>query len=546
LFQSLSEFNSWFNGIAWGWALIALLVGGGLVLMIFSRLLPFAGFTHALRLTFGKYHHPGDDQDPGQLSHFKALCNALAATIGLGNIAGVAVAITQGGPGAIFWMWVAALIGMNTKFFECTLAVMYRGKDHAGQVQGGPMYVIQNALPVGFKPLAIFFAICGLVGTTAIYTANQTVAYFHTAWAQGSEQAAVTLMGMPRDRLMIGIALAALVTYVLLGGIRRLAGWTSAMVPVMCLFYVSAALVVIALRIDAVPAAFASIFTQAFSPDAVIGGAEGTFVMVLITGIKRAAFSNEAGVGTAPMAHSNAKTTEPISEGLVAMLGPMIDTLIVCTMTALVILVSLEPADYEGRKGVVLTHYAFTQNFGQWGTHGMSIAVALFGFSTMVGMANYNSKCFNYLVRDHLGAAGKWIFLTWFAFTLILGAVASHDDMINLVDTAYGLMAIPTMITTLALAPRVVGALRSYKTKYIGGKAEVGLSQQRTDGSPLMVFGLCVLCASLIYLLLYHVMNYDSDWMGSVQIDMAEIWVLVVLGASSILFGLYARAASKR
>lgn len=399
MFQKLSELNSTFNGIAWGWPLIGLLIGGGLILMIFSRLLPFTGFTHALRLTLGRYHHPGDDHDPGQLSHFKALCNALAATIGLGNIAGVAVAITTGGPGAIFWMWVAALIGMNTKFFECTLAVMYRGKDHTGQVQGGPMYVIQNALPGVFKPLAIFFAICGLVGTTAIYTANQTVAYFHSAWAEGTEQSVVAFMGMPRDRLMIGIALAVLVTYVLLGGVKRLANWTSAMVPVMCLFYVGSALVVIAMRIDAVPAAFASIFIKAFSPDAVIGGAQGTIIMVLITGIKRAAFSNEAGIGTAPMAHSNAKTTEPVSEGLVAMLGPMIDTLIVCTMTALVILVSLEPADYVGRKGVVLTHYAFTQNFGAWGTRGMSVAVALFGFSTMVGMANYNSKCFNYLVR---------------------------------------------------------------------------------------------------------------------------------------------------
>ena len=467
MFQHLSDFNSWFNAIAWGLPLIALLVGGGLILLVFSRLLPFTGFTHALRLTLGKYHHPGDENDPGQISHFKALCNALAATIGLGNIAGVAVAITQGGPGAILWMWIAALVGMNTKFFECTLAVMYRGKDHTGQVQGGPMYVIQNALPRAFKPLAVFFAVCGLVGTTAIYTANQTVSFFHAAYGQHGQTAA-TIFGIPRDRLILGIALAALVTYVLLGGIKRLARWTAAMVPVMCLFYVCAALVVIALHLDAVPAALASIFTQAFSPDAALGGTQGAFVAVLITGIKRAAFSNEAGIGTAPMAHSNAKTTEPVSEGLVAMLGPMIDTLIVCTMTALVILVSLGPADYQGRKGVVLTHYAFTQTFGAWGTHGLAIAVALFGFSTMVGMANYNSKCFDYLVRNRLGAAGRWVFLVWFTFTLILGAAAPHDDMINLVDSAYALMAIPTMTSSLLLAPRVTRALRDYKRKYFG------------------------------------------------------------------------------
>ncbi len=465
MLKQLSEFNTSFNNIAWGLPLIVLLVGGGMVLMFYSRLIPFTGFAHALRLTLGKYHHPGDSTDPGQLTHFKALCNALAATVGLGNIAGVAIAIATGGPGAIFWMWIAALIGMNTKFFECTLAVMFRGKDHTGQVQGGPMYVIDHALPRFFKPLAIFFAICGLVGTTAIYTANQTVSFFHEAYAQDVEGATASIFG---DKFIIGIVLAALVTYILLGGVKRLASWTSAMVPVMCLFYVGAALVIIALRIDAIPAAFTSIFVKAFSPDAVIGGVQGTIIMVLITGIKRAAFSNEAGIGTAPMAHANAKTTEPVSEGLVAMLGPMIDTIIVCTMTALVILVSLEPADYVGRKGVVLTHYAFTQNFGQWGTHGMAIAVALFGFSTMVGMANYNSKCFNYLVRDRLGSAGRWVFLTWFAFTLVLGATAPHDDMLTLIDSAYALMAIPTMTSTLILAPKVTKALRAYKRKHFG------------------------------------------------------------------------------
>ena len=198
------------------------------------------------------------------------------------------------------------------------------------------------------------------------------------------------------------------------------------------------------------------------------GGAQGAFIAVLITGVKRAAFSNEAGVGTAPMAHSNAKTTEPVSEGLVAMLGPLIDTLIVCTMTALVILVSTNVDEQQSMKGVVLTHYAFEQTLGNLGTHGLAIAVALFGFSTMVGMANYNSKCWNYLFRSRLGTIGKWLFLAWFAFTLILGATAPHDEVITLIDTAYGLMAFPTMITTLLLAPRVVRALRKYKREHFG------------------------------------------------------------------------------
>jgi AGCS family alanine or glycine:cation symporter len=304
-----------------------------------------------------------------------------------------------------------------------------------------------------------------MVGTTALYTANQTVSFFNSAYGQETGSTAAAFLG---NKLYLGIACAVLVTYVLLGGIKRLAHWTSALVPVMCLFYIGAALAIIAMHLDVVPAALASIFTQAFSPDAALGGAQGAFIAVLITGVKRAAFSNEAGVGTAPMAHSNAKTTEPISEGLVAMLGPMIDTLIVCTMTALVILVSTTPADYEGRKGVVLTHYAFTQTFGGIGTHGLAIAVALFGFSTMVGMANYNAKCWNYLFRGSLGPAGKWIFLTWFAFTLIVGAAAPHDEIITVIDTAYGLMAFPSMITTIILAPRVTRALREYKRNHFG------------------------------------------------------------------------------
>ena len=533
----LSKLNGQINDLAWGIPLIVLLVGGGMMLLIVSRLLPFAGFMHALRLALGRYHHPGDADDPGQISHFKALCNALAATIGLGNIAGVAVAITQGGPGAILWMWLAALIGMSTKFFECSLAVMYRGRDHRGQVQGGPMYVVQNALPGWLKPLAIFFAVCGLVGTTALYTANQTAGFFHSAYAQHSDRLVASLFG---DKLTLGIVLAALVTYILLGGIKRLASWTSALVPVMCLFYVGASLVVIAMHLDAVPEAFKSIFVKAFSPDAVIGGAEGTFVMVLINGIKRSAFSNEAGVGTAPMAHSNAKTTEPVSEGLVAMLGPMIDTIIVCTMTALVILVSVEPADYVGRKGVVLTHYAFTENFGAWGTFGMTVAVALFGFSTMVGMANYNSKCFDFLFKDVLGPFGRWIFLAWFAFTLILGAAAPHDEMIMLIDTAYGLMAIPTMMTTLILAPRVIHALRSYSSRHITGKQIETPKPQGGDGLPLLIFGVCVTLAVLADIVGTYVSHEDS-WVHQLPVGDAELWVLGVLGVASVLIGLAVR-----
>ena len=467
MLERLSHFNSELNSLAWGPPLIVLLVGGGLVLMVYSRLLPLTGFVHALKLTLGRYHHAGDADDAGQISHFKALCNALAATVGLGNIGGVAIAISRGGPGAIFWMWVTAVIGMNTKFFECTLAVMYRGHDYTGEVQGGPMYVIDNALPPRFKPLAIFFALCGLIGTTAIYTANQTTRFFHDAFT-GADGAGGFWLGVPREKLVIGLALAVLVTYVMLGGLKRLAAWTSAMVPTMCLFYVLAALVILGLRFEAVPDALNSIFTEAFRFDSAAGGIAGGFFAVMVTGVKRAAFSNEAGIGTAPMAHSNAKTTEPVSEGLVAMLGPMIDTLIVCTMTALVILVTTTPQEQQTYKDILLTNRAFIHAFNEPGRYGLAIAVALFGFSTMVGMANYNGKCFNYLARYRLRKLGRPIFITWFAFTLIVGAAAPQKDMVNLVDTAYALMAIPTMTSTLILAPRVTKALKKYKREYFG------------------------------------------------------------------------------
>jgi alanine or glycine:cation symporter, AGCS family len=467
LLEHLSKLNGQINDLAWGVPLVVLLVGGGLVLMFFSRLVPFTGFVHAVRLTLGRYHHPGDSDDPGQISHFKALCNALAATVGLGNIAGVAIAINQGGPGAVFWMWVTALIGMNTKFFECSLAVMFRGKDHTGQVQGGPMYVIDNALPRWFKPLAIFFAVSGLIGTTALFTANQTTAFIHDVWAKSITSDA-SWMGLPRDKFLIGLALAGLITYVLIGGLKRLANWTSAMVPAMCLFYVVGVLAALATNYQAVPDAFASIFTEAFSIDAGTGGLKGWIAAVLITGVKRAAFSNEAGIGTAPMAHSNAKTAEPISEGLVAMLGPMIDTLIVCTMTALMILVFVPPAEFALHDKLLLTNHAFRNAFGNLGTQGLGITVALFGFSTMVGMANYNAKCFNYLVRNRLGTAGPKLFLVWFAATLIIGAVLDSDEMMNVIDSAYAFMAIPTMTSTLLLAPHVTQALREYKRKHFG------------------------------------------------------------------------------
>lgn len=449
---SISRFLSVLVDYVWGPPLVILLVGGGLLLLLYSRLLPLRGIPHAFRLVVGRIHHEGEDKAQGQISHFQALTNALAATIGLGNIAGVAVAITQGGPGAVFWMWVAAFIGMNTKFFECTLSVMYRGQDYQGEVQGGPMYVIRRALPKITHPLAYFFAFCGLIGTLALFQVNQLSAYL-------SEQYQV-------EPLIVGVVSAIFVFITVKGGVRRIGHITGTLVPVMCLLYVLMSMVVILLQLERVPLVFMRIFSEAFTGGAVLGGAEGYAVFqVLQIGVKRAAFSNEAGIGTAPMAHGNARTNEPISEGLVAMLGPFFDTMVVCTMTALVILLSLPPGSAQDASGIVLTTEAFEASLPGLGAHFIGVAVLLFALTTMLGMANYNQKCWDFIFKGRFGF-GHTTFLAVFSVTLIWGSVSSMRDVVNLLDSGYALMAFPNMLATIWLAPKVKAAMSEYFTKY--------------------------------------------------------------------------------
>lgn len=444
----ISNFLAALVDFVWGTPLVILLIGGGSYLLFVSRFLPLKGFLKAFQLICSK----PDKNAPGQISHFQALCNALAATVGLGNIAGVAVAISQGGAGAIFWMWVAALIGMNTKFFECTLSVMYRGKDHNGEVQGGPMYVIENALPKSFRFLAFFFAICGLIGTMALFQVNQLAAYVHEEYSVAP--------------LVVGVLSALFVGYILIGGIKRLARVTSYLVPLMCLFYILCGVVILFLNAEKIPGLFTLIFKEAFTGQAVVGGAMGLGVLeVLKIGVKRAAFSNEAGVGTAPMAHGNAQTSEPVSEGLVAMLGPFFDTIIVCTITALVILSSLPQEALSESSGVLLTTSAFEASLPGFGKHFLGFAILLFSVTTMIGMANYNNKCWNYLFKGRKGF-GEKTFIFVFCMTLVIGAIGAQDDVVNLLDSGYALMAFPNMIATLWLAGRVRKEAKSYFARH--------------------------------------------------------------------------------
>ncbi len=431
--------------IAWGPPLLILLLGGGLLLTVWSRFLPFFGIRHALDILRGRYDR---EDDPGQISHFQALATALSATVGLGNISGVAIAITQGGPGAVFWMWMAAIVGMGTKFFTCTLAVMYRGRDSRGDIQGGPMYYIEEGLGRRFRVLAILFSICGLIGCLGLFQANQVAGILQTTY---NISPAAT-----------GIASMILVALVSFGGITRIGKVAGRLVPVMCGIYLVSAMAIVFTHLELVPVIFSQIFHDAFNGTAATGGAVGiAWSKVVQTGVKRAAFSNEAGLGTAPMAHGAAKTSEPVREGLVAMLGPFIDTVVICSLTAFVILSTGLWRGGGGVQGVTLTVDAFESVLGVTGRLILVTMVVLFGFTTMVGNSYYGRKCFAYL----FGAERARIYDVFYMGMLFVGAVWSVGAVVNLIDTAYALMALPNMIATLVLAPRVMAATRVYFQK---------------------------------------------------------------------------------
>ena len=426
---------------AWGMPLIVLLVGGGLILSILIRGLPLFKMGHAVALLRGQYD---DERAPGEISHFQALSTALSSTIGMGNIGGVAIAITQGGPGAVFWMWVAALVGMATKFFTCTLAVLYRGEDSLGKLQGGPMYFIEHGLGRRWRALAIFFSICGMIGCLAMFQTNQMAEILFAAYTV--------------PHWVTGAVATVLVTTIILGGLPRIAKFATAVVPAMCVLYLVLVLIILAQHLTEIPALFGRIFHDAFTGTAAAGGAQGIAVREIIqTGVKRAAFSNEAGIGTAPMAHGAARTREPVREGLVAMIGPFVDTIIVCTLTALTILAMTDwrSGDVEGTS---LTLQAFEASLGAGGKFGLILIVTLFGVSTMIGYSYYGKKCFSYL----FGAGRARIYDVFYLGMLFLGAIWSLDVVINLLDSAFAFMALPTMVATLILAPRVVRETRAY------------------------------------------------------------------------------------
>lgn len=438
----INNFFAELSNFLWGnFGVANLVIGGGVFFLIYSRLTPFRYFKHAFEILLGKHDDPDDE---GQISHFQALSTALSSTVGIGNIAGVAVAISLGGPGALFWMWISAIVGMATKFFTCSLGIMYRGYDSDNVLQGGPMYVIEQGMGKKFKFLSYWFSIAGLVGCLSLLQANQLTQIMSDYVVKSFDiEQSFNL------NLIIGIIIAILVSSVIFGGLSRIAEVASKIVPFMVMVYLLSGLFIVLSNASSIPAIFSNIFTSAFNGSSVAGGFAGTAI-VISQGFRRAAFSNEAGMGTEVMAIGASKNNQPIKSGLVAMIGPLIDTIIVCTITGLVILLSSEWI--EGTySGVSLTQKSFSNYLGLAGDYILIFSVATFTLSTMFGYSYYGCKCASYL----FGANSKFYYRIFYVLTLVIGSVLSLDLAVNIVDAMFALMAFPTMISALYLAPNI-------------------------------------------------------------------------------------------
>ncbi|MBJ20872.1 MAG: alanine:cation symporter family protein [bacterium] len=446
---------------------VAWLIAGGLIFTIYLRFISVRGFTHAIRIVRGDY---SDARAPGEVSHFQALCTAVSGTVGIGNIGGVAIAISLGGPGATFWMIVAGLLGMTTKLAECTLAVLYRHEHADGSVSGGPMYYLQHGISEGYskragRAIGSFYAlgiVIGCLGIGNMFQSNQAYVQFVevTGGMDGSWFA---------DKgALFGLVVACIVAAVIVGGIKSIARVTEVVVPFMAVLYVVGALVTIALNYEVVPMAIEAIVVGAFRPDGVSGGMVG----VMVLGFQRAVFSNEAGIGSAAIAHSAVRTDEPATEGYVSLLEPFIDTVVICTLTALVVVTAMvaDPSSADsGLAGIEMTSAAFARTIS-WSPYPLSLAAILFAVSTMFAWAYYGLKAWTFLVGD-----SKWRRL---AFNLVfcafaaLGCMVQIDAVLDFSDALVFLICVPNILGLLLLAPKVRNEMTSYERKISNGEIE--------------------------------------------------------------------------
>lgn len=446
MLEITGEFIIKTSDFIWGAPVLILLLGGGFYFLVYSRLVPLRYFGHAISILAGKF---SDSNSSGQIKPYQALSTALAGTVGMGNVSGVAVAITMGGPGAIFWMWVTALLGVSTEFFSNTLTVMFRGRDSAGEIQGGPMYYITEGLGNRWKPLAIFFSVVGMIGVSPLFQANQLTQMVGDVILAPNNVETSFLTS-----LITGIIISLIVGVVVIGGIKRIGNVTGRLVPIMVGIYTITVLYIIFSHSSQIIPAFQTIFNDAFTGDAVLGGSLGS---IIIIGVRRAAFSNEAGLGTTPMAHGAAKTSEPVRQGLVAMLGPVIDTIVVCTMTALAIIIT-NTWIHSNADGITLTAQAFDSAIPVYGKYILALCVIFFSMSTMFAFPYYGVKCLGYIA----GVKYQHIYNYIFVIVIIIGAVSNLRVIIGLIDIAFALMAIPTVISTILLSPHVRRASIDY------------------------------------------------------------------------------------
>lgn len=457
MLQIIETINTAVNNFIWGVPAMVCIFGVGLYLSIRTNFLQIRKFPYAIKTTLGRIFRKRDASD-GAITPFQAVCTALAATVGTGNIAGVAGAIAIGGPGAIFWMWVSALFGMCTKYAEVTLAVHYREINANGELVGGPMYYIKNGLSKKWHWLAYLFAAFGVL--TVFGTGNATQVNTITTAINSAllNYNVISESAVSTSNLIIGIIIAILIAMILLGGIKRIGHVTEKLVPFMALLYILLGLGVILLNIQNVPAVFVSIFRGAFQPRAVTGGIILSMFTSLKKGVSRGIFSNEAGLGTGSIAHACADTKKPVKQGMFGIFEVFTDTIVICTLTALVILCSGVAVDYGKAAGAELTILGFTSTYGSWVSIFTAVAMCCFAFSTAVGWGLYGARCIEFLFSEKVIKP----FMVIYSLVAILGATANLGLMWSIAETFNGLMAIPNLIALFLLSGTVVKLTKEY------------------------------------------------------------------------------------
>ena len=457
MYEIIETINGYLNGFIWGVPAIVCIIGVGLYLSCRTGFIQLRKFGYAIRTTIGRMFKKKEASD-GSITPFQAVCTALAATVGTGNIAGVAGAIALGGPGAVFWMWISALLGMCTKFSEVVLAVHFRERNAKGDLVGGPMYYIKNGLGKKWIWLAYmyaFFGACAVFGTGNATQVNTITAAINTALINYN---VLSPNAASVSNLVIGIVIAAVVALILIGGIKRIGNVAEKLVPLMALLYVVLAVGLIIMKIDRVPAVFASIFQGAFNPKAVTGGIVGSFFLSMKNGVSRGIFSNEAGLGTGSIAHACADTKKPVKQGMFGIFEVFMDTIVICTMTAMVVLLSGVEIPYGQTAGAELTISGFTTVYGNWVSIFTAVAMVCFAFSTIIGWGLYGGRCVEFL----FGPKSVKIYTAAYALVSIVGATVDLGLVWGISDTFNGFMTVPNLIGVFLLAPVVLKLMKEH------------------------------------------------------------------------------------